>query len=340
MLPHKLAPPISQIDAKTHVIVSIINGLGDAFLALPVIRCLIEWFGSDRVVVWAPFDALETVLSDATCVRLPLHLSRYSSSKLFVDEERDARRAVEALRFRMPLAWVSLNAYSPLWPVEVIAREKLRPQLVWGFGDAPQVFRSDSRGAITHMREQYFRVIGEIEPEGLAYRAPSIPLAANDQADSYLNHSLGTSATDFVAIHTDTESNKQWLPERWRALASLLFERRGIKVLALGKPSEALLADSLILPPPNGWHVQIAVLARACGFVGIDSVFAHVADALDIPGLALFGPTPVAEWGPKGPVMRAISAPRGDLQNVSAREVFDELEAAGLRTNRPLRRLL
>jgi hypothetical protein len=305
--------------------------MGDAFLALPVVRCLIKWFGSDKVVVWAPSDVLETVLADIPCARLPLHLSRYDS-KLFVDEEGDARRAVEAFLNKTPLAWVSLNAYSPLWPIEVTARDKLRPQLVWGFGNSPEVFRSDSRGDTIHMREQYFRVIGEEEPKDPTYRVPNIPHAANEQANLYLTKRLGTSTSDFVAIHTDTESNKQWPLERWHALASLLREQLKMKVLALGRPPEDLQAGSLILPPPEGWHVQIALLAKARGFVGVDSVFAHVADALDIPGLALFGPTAAAEWGPRGPTMRAISPLRGDLQNLGTREVFDKLVGAGLRS--------
>jgi hypothetical protein len=303
--------------------------MGDAFLALPAVRCLIEWFGSDKVVVWAPSDILETVYSDLSCARLSLNLSRYEG-KLFVDEEEDSRRAVETLRVKAPLAWVSLNAYFPLWPIEESTRNNLGPIRMWGFGKAPEVFRQDSNGVPIHMSRQYFHVIGERAPEDRTKLHPNITRVADEHAASYLVSHFADPAPGFVAIHTDTESEKQWPRESWRALARQIQEQLGLSVLALGKPPADLLAESFILPPPEDWHAQVALLAKSRGFVGIDSVFAHIADALDIPGVALFGPTSAAEWGPTGSFMHSITAPSRDLKSIDPGEVVDALVKAGI----------
>jgi ADP-heptose:LPS heptosyltransferase len=71
--------------------------------------------------------------------------------------------------------------------------------------------------------------------------------------------------------------------------------------------------------------VNIAALMSACGtYVGNDSGLTHLAAALGLRTVALFGPTDPAIWAPRGSrvqILRAVSGRWADLG-------VDEVEAA------------
>jgi ADP-heptose:LPS heptosyltransferase len=54
-----------------------------------------------------------------------------------------------------------------------------------------------------------------------------------------------------------------------------------------------------------------AVLAESRGYFGNDSGVSHLAAALGVPTVAVFGPTDPAVWAPLGPEVSVV-APRGD----------------------------
>ncbi len=53
------------------------------------------------------------------------------------------------------------------------------------------------------------------------------------------------------------------------------------------------------------------VLAGADGYLGNDSGVTHLAAALDVPTVALFGPTDPSRWGPRGPNVRILQSKAG-----------------------------
>ena len=60
------------------------------------------------------------------------------------------------------------------------------------------------------------------------------------------------------------------------------------------------------------------------GFVGHDSGISHLASAVGLPGLVLWGHTVESVWRPPGKRVRILRAPAG-LASLSAELVFDEL---------------
>ena len=68
-----------------------------------------------------------------------------------------------------------------------------------------------------------------------------------------------------------------------------------------------------------------AVLANACAFVGNDSGLGHLAAALDVPTLTLFGPGEPARYRPWGSKARVALAPGRDLEQLSVGAVADAL---------------
>jgi ADP-heptose:LPS heptosyltransferase len=59
-----------------------------------------------------------------------------------------------------------------------------------------------------------------------------------------------------------------------------------------------------------GWKETAAVMSLCHGFVGNDSAPMHLAAALGIPTLGIFGPTSPVETGPRGRLVAVIEPPR------------------------------
>ena len=98
---------------------------------------------------------------------------------------------------------------------------------------------------------------------------------------------------------------KRWPVERFAAVAQELARQKQAAVVILGGPDEAQLArtlcDNLDVPVVNGAGTlslmhSAALLSRCCLLISNDSGLMHMATALQVPVVAVFGPT-VQEFG-------------------------------------------
>jgi len=157
-------------------------------------------------------------------------------------------------------------------------------------------------------------------------------------------------------LHPGSGSKKKaWPLDRFLALARTLQDRLRSKVLVVLGPAEApdiqkafettgprapVVAKGLTL-------LQLAAVMEGCWFfVGNDSGISHMAAALGLPTLAIFGPTDQRVWSPRGEkammVRRKIHcspcsqerfflcADSECLKAVEVREVLEGLEEIGI----------
>jgi ADP-heptose:LPS heptosyltransferase len=106
---------------------------------------------------------------------------------------------------------------------------------------------------------------------------------------------------------------KRWPLERYRQLVSRLVHELDADVLLIGGPDDKALTHALMdgLDAPAGKVVdlagtlsfgQLAAQLEACSlFIGNDSSPMHLAAAVNIPVIAIFGPTSPQEYGPYPP---------------------------------------
>lgn len=131
-----------------------------------------------------------------------------------------------------------------------------------------------------------------------------------------------------LAVHPGSGGKRKcWPARRFAELAA----RLRVPILLLEGPadSEACREVAEAIPPSvrvaRATDVPLsrlaALLAESRGYIGNDSGVSHVAGALRVPTVAVFGPTDPAVWAPRGPVVSLVTA-RGDATWPTVDEVF------------------
>jgi heptosyltransferase-2 len=112
---------------------------------------------------------------------------------------------------------------------------------------------------------------------------------------------------------------KRWLPERFAAAAGALAKARGASIALFGSKTERALCEE-VAQRLNGYQVtnyagqttlaQFIDLASGCElFLTNDSGSMHIASALGVPTVAIFGATDDTTTGPTGRNARVVRHP-------------------------------
>lgn len=289
------------------ILVRVPNWVGDAVLSLPALRALRARFPQAELAVLArPWVA-------------DLYHDVAEIDRLIVFDRADARgllRMARRLRGeRFDLAVLFQNAFQAAL-LAVLARIPRR------LG-----YRRDARGwLLTHpievprprtipAHESYYYLellrrsgwLDGLPPVESIRIEPAATLVAG--MENRLRHLGAASGRLRVVIAPGAAygSAKCWLPERYAALADRLVERCGATVLLCGTAREAELvahiAHSMHTPAislvgETSLREFLAVLANAHLFIGNDSGAMHLAAAVGLPQVIIFGPTDGAATGP------------------------------------------
>ena len=141
-----------------------------------------------------------------------------------------------------------------------------------------------------------FRAVADVIDPG----ARPGPLYLNTEVDA------PAPAAPYAVIHPVSRWKfKQWLPERWAAVADQLAQL-GMQVIFSSGPGEEEEIERILQQAKNP-HAKAGLLTlRQLGklirgarlFLGIDTVAMHVAAAVQTPAMALFGPSSEWSWRP------------------------------------------
>ena len=147
------------------------------------------------------------------------------------------------------------------------------------------------------------------------------------------NASAGAPMT--LALHPGSGSeHKNWPEIAWAELVQRLIDLTPFDLLLVGGEAEGERLQRLAaaLPPARvrvAQSLPLADLARALsgchGFIGHDSGISHLAAALGLPALILWGETAEAIWRPPGEQV-FILRHEGGLNELSVDTVFEQLK--------------
>jgi len=139
-----------------------------------------------------------------------------------------------------------------------------------------------------------------------------------------------------LAIHPGSGSpKKNWPVDRFLEVARGVAARGRRMIFILGEADHAIAggvrsaAAELAAPVAEGLDlVALAgVLAGCGGYLGNDSGITHIAAAIGIPVVTLFGPTDPVHWAPRGANVRLLRAPDGSLEAIATADVLAAAES-------------
>ncbi len=159
-----------------------------------------------------------------------------------------------------------------------------------------------------------------ISPQG---EALEFPLNGKDGASMRtIAEAGGLRAQSYVCIHPGAHNEAHRWPAQQFAVVADLLAALGYKVLLTGTreeaPVTAAVASAMIYPAVDlagrtGLGALAVLLSRARLFVANDTGVAHMADALDLPGVVIFtgapGTSDPVRWGPLDRERRRVGAP-------------------------------
>jgi len=290
--------PLSELDVR-HLIVRLPNWLGDTVMALPTLRALRAGLSECQITLVGPWAPL---LSDQGLAHRSVAYPRSRRRRLAVIRGLRGLRAETALLLPNSIG-SALSAW--LWGARWIigyATDGRRPLL------------SHPLPRPVPRRHQVDEYLGLLAPFGLdqADGTPRwvLPGDTHGERVEALLPSSGTPPGPRIGIHLGTAfgPSKLWPPDRLAALARVL-QREGLVPVLLGAPSDESTAKAIVaeaggeltsLVGKDAPELLPSLLARLDVLVSMDTGVAHLAAAVGVPLVTLFGPTDPGLTAPRG----------------------------------------
>jgi heptosyltransferase-2 len=277
------------------ILIRATNWVGDAIMALPALRAVRSRFAQAEITILARPYVAAIYKDQQVCDNI-----------LFVDDKHNMVSRLRAKKFDVAL--LLQNAFEAAWlswragiPERIGYARDGRSLLLTKVVSVPKA------GEIPPHEQYYYlellRRAGWLDslpnetficldvPEENRQRAAEFLLSAGLRPDS-LRIAIGAGAS--------YGSAKCWPPDRFAELANRLQTHSGAEVILFGTPAEAAVSSAIaagMRRPPIDLTGKSsigdlpALLSQCHLFLGNDSGAMHVAAAVGLPVVAVFGPT-------------------------------------------------
>ncbi len=280
------------------------GSLGDVLLALPTIRALRAAFPAHEVGLVAASGVGSLLLAGKEIDRLfPLE------HRVLTDLMAGAAHAAPALR-----SWLGRCPLALGWLADPDGR--LRSTLI-ELGAGRVILRSPFSVLCTaaHQVDRLLEAAADLVTPGTYDWALDLPPALVAEGEAHLAAVRSGAPGPVVAIHPGSGA-------RYKCAEPTLFahlvewcQARGCVPMVIGGPADeeaaAAVAAGCRTRPAilqgTDLLTMAGALANAALFVGHDSGLTHLAATLHVPTLALFGPTAISRWAPRGPHVTVLT---------------------------------
>ena len=296
-----------------NILVRATNWVGDAVMSLPALRALRDRFPQARITILAKPWVAGLYHREPFCDQLIPYAPRT------LGEKYAAARALTAHKF--DAAILLQNAFE----AAAVAAIAGIPQRIG--------YSRDGRGFLLttavpvpnpgeippHERFYYLELLrraGILDslPESESIRLDGAPAARAAGLERFRTLGLGETVIG-LSPGAAYGTAKRWLPERFAESANRIASDLGATVAVFGSASERDLCESVVrainFPARNfAGQTELAEyieLAAACRvYLTNDSGAMHIASALGLPTVAVFGATNHITTGPTGPLARVV----------------------------------
>jgi heptosyltransferase III len=312
------------------------GGLGDIILSLPAIALIRRQFPSARLTIAGNVDHLTPIVRGYA--ERVLSLSALPIHRLYTDENLRPEEMIFWRSYDRVISWTGSGSAT----FERRMRE-IQPEACIGAWKPSQ---DDAR----HVSRLFADTLGLAIPLGKALEPVRISVDSKMRAEGrrWLAAHSWSEKEHLIAIHPGAGSKtKRWPFSRFIELTRHLAVQEKRKVLVIEGPAEPGLARHIVqtVSMPGVFSSEaapldfLAAVLEACHFfVGNDSGLAHLAAALNVPCIVLFGPTAPGHWAPLGPHVRAVRNPQNCegcadgsshhtcLENITVEEILKETD--------------
>jgi heptosyltransferase II len=285
--------------------------LGDVVMESPFLMNLRIQYPHARITLLtspkvAPLMAHQQLVDEVIEVQVPwaLHYSRWRKYNPFSPLWLQLHRALRALRAqRFDLAF---SARADLRDNFILWFTNSRRRVGYSFGGGG-FFLTDS--VEPDIRNPHFsnRWLNLLQHLGkpIFDRQPRLRLTSEEhQTADALLAKHGIRETDFlVALHPGARSvNRQWGEANFTQVAERLLDKFPVKIIWFQEPGQrgAAPSGSSVVPLSLPLREFMSLLSRCGMLICNDSGPMHIATALNVPVVAVFGPTEPAWFGPLG----------------------------------------
>jgi len=286
------------------ILVRVPNWIGDSILARPAIESIADSFPEAELWLSAGEWVKDLFSSDGKIAGV-VPLSPANNIKSF----RAAARKLRAQRFDIGILLTNSFGSALLFLLAGIPQR-------WGYASdgrrllLTRAVRSTDRDVTRHQVQYYLDLITGL---GLKARPPGLLLTVPEEEKERTRRFLEELGVDqrrpllILSPGASYGPAKRWPASRFAALASLFQERKDAAVLVIGSAAEsdiaAAISHSLIKKPfvltgKTTLSQLKGLISLAHLFVSNDSGPMHLANALRVPVVGIFGPTDPAVTGP------------------------------------------
>jgi heptosyltransferase-2 len=284
------------------------NWIGDAVMAIPTLSALRARFPESRI----------TLLAKPPVAALFEHHPAIDRLWVYESSGRHAGwtglwRLVRSIREgRFDLAFLLQNAFEAAF----ITAAAGIPERVGYAADGRRFLLSkslDKKTAPFHQREAYLHLMSLVGSENEFERRPFLVITEKERqsaSDLLLNEGIAR-WEQVIGINPGAAygASKRWDPARFAATADRLLERYPARVVIFGGPAEVAIAEevrrkmkhpAVVVAGKTTVRMMMALISRCRLFITNDSGPMHVASALEVPVVAVFGPTNPDATSPAG----------------------------------------
>jgi heptosyltransferase III len=295
------------------------GAIGDFVVTLPVLQALLAKWPLAQIEIWG-YPHIANLAVAAGLAGKVVSLDRAEMARFFVPEPQFTDAQVEAVR-SFDLIFNYLHD-----PVGQVRSNLLLAGAKQVLSGSPIVKRGH---AVSFLMEP-LEALAIFEPE----RVPELTISGEGRAEARKRlRALGIKGRPFLVHPGSGGEAKKWPVERFveivrrqlqagREVAAILGEADRAEAAALARAlPEVPRLDSLTL-------VELAETMSECnGLLGNDSGITHLAAAVGLSVLALFGPSDPETWHPRGPGrIRVVRAPEGEMERMDVETVWSALQ--------------